>query len=379
MARIIVCGYMIRNPLAGNVLAFFHYLLGLARLGHRVCYLEESGGWQDPCYDPETRRCGEDPSAGLRTVVNLLSSYSVDIPVCYIHRDTGCTIGLNWTDIKRNLMDADLLLNIGGLCWLPDFRLCRRRALIDMDPFFTQTGRFGGGVLGEHHVFLTYGGNIGRPDCCIPTAGVEWLPTVPPVVADLWENDGVAHDAPFTTIATWDAYGTVSYQGEVYGQKSEEIIRFLELPSRTRWKVELALSGGYDVRERLQGAGWSIRDAGEVSTNVPTYCAYIKNSRGEFSVAKNAYVKTRSGWFSDRSVCYLAAGLPVILQDTGFSDWLPTGRGLLTFSSLEEAVKCIEAVNGEYAAHRQAAREMAEKTFDYRVVLPQLLQKAFQG
>src|SRR5262245_3018044 len=109
MARIIVCGYMIRHPLAGNVLAFFHYLLGLARLGHLVCYVEESGGWQDPCYDPETRRCGEDPSVGLRTVANLLTSCRVDIPVCYVHRDTGRTVGMKWADIKQNMKEADLL------------------------------------------------------------------------------------------------------------------------------------------------------------------------------------------------------------------------------------------------------------------------------
>jgi hypothetical protein len=152
-------------------------------------------------------------------------------------------------------------------------------------------------------------------------------------------------------------------------------MRLLELPSRCSQKLELALSGGdVEIKERLRIAGWSVRDGGEVSADVSTYQTYLTRSWGEFSVAKNAYVKTRSGWFSDRSVCYLAACRPVILQDTGFSDWLPTGSGVLAFSSLQEAADCIESVNADYPAHCLAAREFAEQTFTYKVVLPRLLE-----
>jgi hypothetical protein len=153
-------------------------------------------------------------------------------------------------------------------------------------------------------------------------------------------------------------------------------MRLLDLPTRVSWPLELALGGGYEVRDRLRASGWRVRDAEEVSVDVSSYREYIVRSRGEFSAAKNAYVKTRSGWFSDRSVCYLAAGLPVIVQDTGFGDWLPTGQGVLAFSTVEEAVDCLERVDADYAAHRRAAHALAERHFDYRVVLPRLVEIA---
>jgi hypothetical protein len=233
-------------------------------------------------------------------------------------------------------------------------------------------------VLKDYHTHFSYGANIGRPGCTIPTAGVDWLPAVPLVVPDLWA--GVAEpsaDAPFTTVANWTSYGTVTYEGEEYGQKDREFLNLMDLPRWTSQRLELALSNaGPETTERLRAAGWSVRNGGRVSLEVDDYKAYITGSRGEFSAAKHAYVKSRSGWFSDRSVCYLAAGLPVILQDTGFSDWLPTGRGVLAFSSPDEAADCLEEVGANHAAHRRAAREIAASYFDYRVVLPRLLDAA---
>ncbi len=386
MARIVVCGYMIRYPVAGNLLAYFHYVLGLHRLGHEVLYLEESG-WPDACYDPVTHDYGDDPHAGLQIVRTLLVEHAVKLPVCYVNRDSGSVEGASWDEVKRMLEAADLLLNIGGVCWLPEFLLCRRRAFIDMDPLFTQVGKFGSYLIDDHHVHFSYGANIGRRGCTIPTGGIDWIPTVPPVVPDIWQSrhpalpqrqDGNSPvDAAFTTVANWSAYGAVTYRGEHYGQKNEEFLRLLDLPSSIRQRLELALSGGGDgAMERLRAAGWSVRNAGEVSSDIATYQAYITDSRGEISAAKHAYVKTHSGWFSDRSVCYLAAGRPTILQDTGFSDWLPTGRGVLAFSSVEEAADCIEKVNSEYAANCRAASEIADRMFSHHVVLPRLLDAA---
>ncbi len=376
MARIVVCGFMVRYPVAGNLLAYFHYVLGLHRLGHEVLYLEESG-WPYSCYDPVTHDYGDDPHTGLRIVRTLMAKYGVKASLCYVNRDSGNVEGANWDDVKRMLAAADLLLNIGGVCWLPEFRLCRRRALVDMDPLFTQIGRFGAYLINDHHVHFSYGANIGRPGCTVPTSGINWLPTVPPVMSELWEDAPEMPDAPLTTIANWRAYGAVTYHGERYGQKDEEFLRLIDLPGHTTERLELALSGAdAKVLERLRTAGWLVRNAGEVSTDVSTYRTYITGSRGELSAAKHAYVKTRSGWFSDRSVCYLAAGRPVILQDTGFSDWLPTGRGALAFSSVEEATDCIERVNAEYQAHCRAAKTIAERIFSHQVVLPQLLEAA---
>lgn len=370
---------MIRNPLAGNMLAYFQYVLGLHRLGHEVVYLEESG-WSYSCYDPLNGEYGDDPHPGLGAVRALFAAHGLDIPIVYVNRDSGLIHGAERGDLKGMLRATDLLLNLGGVCWLPEFHLCSRRALVDMDPLFTQIGRFGGEGMDYYHAYFTYGANIGRPSCTVPTGGVDWVPTVPPVVPEVWQTVGrsqFSQEGVFTTVASWSAYGATTYQGHRYGQKDEEFLRLLDLPRRTSQKLELALSGtSAEVAECLRAAGWRLRNGGEVSRDVRTYQSYIVGSRGEFSAAKHAYVRTRSGWFSDRSVCYLAAGLPVILQDTGFTDWLPSGRGVLAFSSLEEAASCLERVDAEYEAHRRAANEIAGATFGYRTVLPQLVDAA---
>jgi hypothetical protein len=368
---------MIRHPVAGNLLAFFHYLLGLHLLGHEVFYLEESG-WSQSCYNPRDRNYSDDPRVGLHAVQTLINTYGANARVYYVNRDPRTVYGGSWQEIKQRLKTADLLLNIGGVCWLPEFLLCDRRILIDMDPFFTQIGQFAIEGRHDYHAYFSYGANIGKPNCRIPHDGIEWHPTVPPVVPEIW-HCGDSSDAPFTTIANWSAYGETIYQGDRYGQKDGEFLRLLELPSYCSQKLELALSGKdteiAEVVKTFVAAGWFVRDGKEISANLPTYKTYISGSKGEFSVAKHAYVRSRSGWFSDRSVCYLAAGRPVILQDTGFSDWLSTDRGVLAFSSLESALDCIERVNANYPAHCLAARELAEEVFSYQVVLPQLLEQ----
>lgn len=383
MARIIVCGYMIRHPVAGNIMAYFQYILGLHRLGYQVVYVEESG-WSSSCYDPIRKEYGDDPSVGLRIVRRLMKYYRVDIPVCYFDRESGNIWGMDLAAMRRLMSKADLLLNVGGVCWLSDFLLCRRRALIDMDPFFTQIGCFSVEGVDEYQSYFSYGANIGRTGCHIPTNEKDWLATVPPVVPDIWatksthlNSDG---NAPFTTIANWSAYGSVNYRGEQYGQKDLEFLRLLGLPGNTTQKLELALSGaGSETIQQLKLAGWSVRCAGEVSKDISTYKTYIAGSRGEFTAAKNAYVKTNSGWFSDRSVCYLASGRPVIMQDTGFSTWLPTDEGVLAFSTMDEALSCIEKVNSRYAANCRAARNLAEQTFSYNIVLPAMLDTIWKG
>jgi hypothetical protein len=368
---------MIRHPLAGNLMAYFQYVLGLQRLGHDVVYLEESG-WPSSCYDPERKEHGDDPSVGLRIVRRLMEYFGIDIPLCYFHRESGGTWCMDPAEMRRLISSADLLLNVGGVCWLSDFLLCERRVLVDMDPFFTQIGRFASEGLNEYQRYFTYGANIGRSGCHIPIDGKTWLATVPPVVPDIWIANPPATEsagnAAFTTIANWSAYGTVEYQGTQYGQKDKEFMDLGDLPGKTSQKLELALSNAdSDAVLRLKRSGWSLVNAAEVSKDIETYQRYIAESRGEFTVAKNAYVKTNSGWFSDRSVCYLASGRPVIMQDTGFSDWLPTGEGVLAFSTVDEALACIEQVNSRYSTHCRTAREVAEEKFSYRVVLPAML------
>lgn len=381
MARIIVTGYMIRHPVAGNMLAYFQYLLGFARLGHEVSYLEESG-WPDACYNPASESYGDDPAWGISAVKALMAHYGLDIPVYYVNRDSGVICGSRTTELEKALASSDLLLNVGGVCSLPEFGLSPRRALIDMDPLFTQLGRFASEDLGGYDTHFSYGTNIGQPDCKVPTRGIDWQATVPPVVPDIWQDLATSEqkdraNRPYTTICNWSAYGSVEYEGEHYGQKDEEFLRLSELPHHVSARLELALAGAdAETRQRLAAAGWLIRDAAGVSNDLASYQGYIAGSRGEFSVAKQAYVKTRSGWFSDRSVCYLAAGRPVIVQDTGAGQWLNTGEGVLTFSSMEQAIDCMDEVESSYSRHCANAKEIADQVFSYNIVLPRILDRA---
>jgi hypothetical protein len=377
MARIVVSGYMVRHPVAGNILAYFHYLLGFARLGHRVVYVEESG-WPYSCYDPHTREWLDYPESGLRTARALTAEHGLEIPVCYVKRDNRAIDGLTWSELERELRDADLLLNVGGVCWLPEFELASRRALIDLDPVFTQIDRFGARILDQYQVHFTYGANIGQPFCTVPAGQTQWLPTAPPVVMDLWAGSAPAPGAPLTTVANWSAYGSVEHQGQQYGQKDREFLRLIDVARQSPLPLELAISGALPaVHDQFQQAGWSVRDAGEeVSTDVVTYRNYILASCGEFSAAKHAYVATRSGWFSDRSVCYLAAGRPVVLQDTGFTDWLPTGRGVLPFTTPDGALDALRHLASDYTSHARAAASLAREWFAHDRVLPRLLDTA---
>jgi hypothetical protein len=196
---------------------------------------------------------------------------------------------------------------------------------------------------------------------------------------DLWTTDSrPAADAPFTTVANWSAYGGVSYRGEHFGQKDEEFSKLLDLPRAVnRQPLELAISGATaQTIEQFRAAGWRIRDAAQLSDDLDPYRRYITTSRGELSAAKNGYVKTRSGWFSDRSVCYLAAGRPVIVQDTAIGGWLPRSAGVQTFSTPAEAAACIARVNAAYDEHAAAARDFAARVCAHDVVLPRLLDAA---
>jgi hypothetical protein len=376
----VIAGYMVRHPVAGMLLTCYQYLLGLHLLGHDVVYVEESG-WPGACYDPFARRHSDDPTVGLRVLDRMLARHGLSPPIFYVNRHGPLSRG-DRRELQRVLATADLLLNVGGVCWLPDFKCCKRRVLIDMDPLFTQLGRFGGPHLRDHHLHFTYGTNVGRPDCSIPTCDLEWRALYPPVVPSLWwccssATRAAVEAAPFTTVANWTAYGAIEHEGQVYGQKDQEFLRFMDLPSCTSQTLELALSGAEErTVEAFRARGWSVRDAGELTTRFGRYRDYVACSRGELSTAKHAYVATHSGWFSDRSVCYLAAGRPVILQDTGFGQSLPTGRGLLAFTTLEEAVECIERVNADYQAHCSAARQLASDFLHFRKVLGPVLEIA---
>ena len=237
--------------------------------------------------------------------------------------------------------------------------------------------------MGQRHydLFFTVGQNIGQPDCPVPTGGLQWQTFWPPVIQDLWGERAGEVSAPFSTVSQWWGCPPTYFRGEEYeGSKRIEFLRFVDLPALSRRRFQLALNlhpvDDTADKQLLLAKGWQVHDAHQVVGNFPSYRQYIHNSCGEFSAAKPGYIKSRSGWFSDRSVCYLAAGRPVLVQDTGVSAYLPTGRGVLTFSSLEQAVAGVEEIQQNYLLHSQAAREVTREYFAAEKVLGKLLRDA---
>jgi hypothetical protein len=262
--------------------------------------------------------------------------------------------------------------------WRPEYELPRRRAYIDVDPGFTQIAIANGdaglaeGIARAERRF-TYAQRYGAADCAIPPAGGPWLKTRPPVHLPEWPVADTAA-THFTSVMRWQGFKEVSHGGVSYGQRDKEFPRYFDLPGRTTQKFLIAQMG--IKPEELQRHGWEVA-LGEVVSRTPaSYREFIQNSSAEFSVPKNGYVAMRGGWFSDRSVCYLASGRPVVMADTGLADWVPVGEGLLTFDEPDSALRCIETVNADYGRHRRAARRLAETHFASDKVLPALLEAA---
>lgn len=375
--KIICSGNLIRYPLGGFTWHHLQYLVGLARLGHTVVYVEDFG-WNDSCYDPERGEMTADPTYGIDYTLKLFKLYGLEKHWCYLAED-GTAHGMSRRRLAEHCRESDLYLNLSNINWIPEFELCERRVLIDTDPVFTQIGGHGmSKSFAQYQALFTYGENIHRPGCTMPTGGARWQPTRQPVVTSLWPISVGDTAAPFTTVMNWTAYGEREFEGKVYGQKDREFTPYFSLPNETGQFMEIALNAPQDVREQLASGGWWMTDPGAATRSPWTYQDYVRASRAEFSVAKHAYVTTHSGWFSDRTTGYLAMGRPAIVQDTGFSEFLPVGKGLLSFQTPDEAKVAIQQVNQDYAAHCHAARAVVEECFDSRQVLMELVERSFQ-
>jgi hypothetical protein len=250
---------------------------------------------------------------------------------------------------------------------------------LDIDPGYPQMWRELGlaDMFEGHDAFVTIGENIGRPDCLIPDCGLEWITTPPPVDLESWPV--APGGASFTTVATWrNPYGTVTFDGTTYGSRVHEFRKFVELPRLVGADFELALdidAAEVDDLALLERNGWRLVDPKRVAGTPDAYRSYIQGSKAEICIAQNIYVATRSGWISDRSLCYLASGKPVLAQDTGFSDNYPVGEGLIAFSTLDEAAAGVEEIERNYERHSRAARELAEEHFDAGKVMGRLLDR----
>ncbi len=385
--RVVVTGLVATYPVGGVAWDYLQYVQGFHALGCDVVYLEDTGQW---LYDPDAGTFTPDAARGARFLGTTLARLVPSMAERWAVRGPdGTAHGLDDTAVRRACAEADLFLNVSGSTWLRDaYRAARVTAYLDSDPSYSQAklaaadaGTADEGtaqsaaLIRRHDVFFTLGEHIGAPDCAIPTAGIHWRPTRQPVALAEWPVMP-GPDAPFTTVLSWKIEPTPPVVGGVvYGGKDVEFTRFLDLPRRTPERLEAAIAGNAP-RERIAAAGWRVRDARDVSTTLDDYRDYIVGSRGELSVAKNAYVATRSGWFSTRSAAYLACGRPCVLQDTGFSAHVPCGPGLHAFTTADEAVAALAAIRADYATACAHARSIAESAFRAEDVCRRVLEEA---
>jgi hypothetical protein len=280
--------------------------------------------------------------------------------------------------IDEELRDCDVFLDLGtpGTLHEETVRI-PKRVLLDGEPGFRQItfelALARGEALPDYDLYYTVGMNIGTPASTAPTAGIEWHHVFDPAVVDLFPAHPAPPGAPFTTVMSWQAHKPIEFRGTVYGQKDLEFAKFIDLPSRLNTPLELAIAGPQTPVDELKKWRWRLLDSHQVTLTFDSWCDYIANSRGEFSVAKNVFVATNSGFFSDRSAAYLASGRPVVMQETGFSAHLPCGRGLFAVCNVEEAADAIRQIEADYETHSRAAREIAMEHLEASRVLPRIL------
>jgi hypothetical protein len=379
---ILLSGMIAADPEQGGATwAVLQYLLGLRQLGHRVVFVE---GIQAASTSPK--------GVPLESTFNaayfrrVMMDFGFDSDSALLIAGTRETVGLSYEQLRRVAHSADVLINISGI--LTDEELTAeipRRVYLDLDPGFNQVWatsnacdmRFRG-----HTHFVTIGLAIGRSDCAVPTCGLPWMATPQPVVLSSWPVvEQITHDA-LTTVGHWRSYGSIEHEGIFYGQKAHSLRRFMTLPILTQERFLLALAIHPDERKDLATLttnGWHLLDPAQIARSPAGYQRFIQGSKAEFGIAKSGYVASRCGWFSDRSVCYLASGRPVVAQATGFSNFIPTGEGLFEFKSSEDILGSIDELRANYARHARAARAIAEEFFDSDKVLSQLLDRVFSA
>jgi hypothetical protein len=400
--RLILFGIVGGMPVAGVTWQFAHYLEGLRRLGVDVYYVEDTGTWP---YDVDQNTVTDDCRYAVSYLGKVMERYGFEDRWAYrAAPPDGRTFGLSQSRVARLFEEADALINITGSTVLrPEHQRVPVRIYLETDPVESQIEIASGNpyyidLLGAHTHHFTYGENLGAPDCGVPVERFVYHPTRQPVVLDWWRPPAASPPPCFTTIASWRQSGKdVEWNGETYTwSKHHEFLKLIDLPRRTRQPLELALAlkstvsdddDGWVLKDEeeveavrlLRSYSWRVTNGLALSRTPAPYRDYIVGSRGEFTVAKDQNVRLRSGWFSDRSACYLAAGRPVITQNTGFGACLPTGEGLFAFNTVDEILDAIDAVNADYDRHHRAARAIAEEYFSAETVLTRLLEDAGLG
>jgi hypothetical protein len=384
--KIVLLHFVGQMPLAGIAWQAVHHIVALEKLGWEVWYVEDSGA---PAYDPRISSVAADCRYNVSYLSKIMEGSQLGSRWSY-----WCGLDDTWHGLSRGRVhrlygEADAIINLCGSHNMREEHLrCPVRILIDTDPGYQQI-HYAKGDAGEraylraHTHFFTYGANLGRPECPIPPSDLDWRPTRPPVDVDLWpEPDAAARHEPkcFTSIASWDNRGKdIEFQGSTYlWSKHVNFLEFLDLPRhRPDACFRMAIKPpSDDIRREVEGHGWKLVDPGPISADVASYRDFIAGSRGEFTVAKDIYARTNSGWFSDRAVCYLASGRPVVTMRTGCGRLYPMGGGLFDFATHDEAAAAIDAIAGDYRRNSRAAREIAREYFGGERLLAEVLSQA---
>ena len=380
--KIIVFGILFWYPLAGVTYQFLHYLMGLRQLGYDPYYVEDSGRY---IYDPDLNDLSPDADKNIAAVVPALEAHGFANRWAFRGKyPGGKCYGMTEEQILALYREADAFLNITGAQELREEHLqIPRRIYVETDPVASQIRVANGhaeqtAALDAHDTYFSFGENFGAPDCRVPVVRYDWQPTRQPVVLDLWSNSVDTTGAPYTTIATWRNDGKdIEYAGETYyWSKHREFLKIIDLPRRRDVLFEIAAGKDDEAEVVLVANGWRFKDSISVSRDMESYRLYLQSSRGEFTVAKDQNVRLKSGWFSDRSACYLAAGRPVITQETGFSNILPTGEGLFGFETMDDILRAVDAIESNYDRAAGAARAIANEYFAADRVIGSLMQRA---
>ena len=372
----IICTAKIANTTVGHIDHALAYAAGWKRLGHEVVVMEQVG--RGRCVDADGEPVPFSQWSGRAHFEAVARAYGLWPRCCLIYQQGSATHGMSFAEATQFARRADLLTaRSGQIHKLPEiFEPPRRRAYFDGNPGSTQVlfheRAQGHDPLERYEFLFTLGLNVGSASCSVPTGGLQWRPLPRPVLLGDWGSVVDANCRRFTTISTWKGRGHVVWQGVDSGEKSDNWLGYLDLPSQSGQALEIAMrmesEDAATERHLFEERGWQITDPARLR-NLDDYRAYIARSRAEFSVAHNRYVELETGWFSDRSALYLASGKPVLVQRTGIETHLPTGKGLLTFSTLDEARAGIENINSDYEGHCDAAREIAQQFFDADKIL----------
>jgi len=384
--RIVVMGFMGSMPIAGVIWQHIHYVVGLQRLGHDVYYIEDSARLP---YNPETFEVTNEFDYAARLLSRLSREFGFKNrwAFCARYLPANPTAGLPFKKIQQLYRDADAILNVCGTQEFNDDLLVSDRILyIESDPGVEQIKidkevKSTIEYLRRHRALFTFGENVGTKSFPVPTHGFKWLRTRQPVVTDFWRTKhSPSRAAVFTTVANWSTSGLkdISWRKRKYlWSKSREFLRFISAPKKAGETFEMATNIEHAAtRRKFERNGWRLCCPLQMSVDYWLYRDYIQRSKGEFTVAKDQYVRLNSGWFSDRSACYLAAGRPVVTQETGFTKLYGGKVGLLSFQSRDEVTNAVIAINREYAKHSRAARAIAREFFEAEKVVKSILDRA---